>query len=67
MKASNQRWLVYRRHKDDLKGVVSFNGPVSPVVETLQRNWAKLGHATGLSYKVVAGGMVDALIESASF
>lgn len=67
MKASNQRWLVYRRHHDGLKGVVSFDGPVSRAVEALQRSWADVGRPTGLSYTVIVGGLVDALCESTEF
>lgn len=67
MKASNQHWLVYKRHHDGLAGVVSFAGSVASAVEALQRAWANAGRPTGLSYRVVVGGLVDALAESAEF
>jgi len=67
MQATNQRWLIYRRHHDELKGVVSFNGPVDNVVKVLQKQWASRGVPTGMSFRVEAGGLVDALTTSANF
>jgi len=65
MKAKNTQWIAYRRHQDDLLGILEYTGPTSKAVEALQRSWEKFGRPTGLTYVVVQGGLVDALCESA--
>jgi len=64
MKAENTKWIVYRRHRDDLTGVLRFSGSVDKAVEALQRSWACFNPKTGLSYRVITGGLIDALCES---
>jgi len=64
MKALNEYWVVWRRHCDDQSGILKFNGQVVHAIEALQRAWAKRGKRTGCSYRVVVGGLVDALCES---
>lgn len=61
MKASNQKWIVWRRHRDDLSGTIRCNGPPHKAIEVLQRSWSG---KTGVTWKVCYGGLVDALIES---
>jgi hypothetical protein len=61
------KYVVIRVHHNDAKEIVGpLKGkPTHIIVEAFQRGLAKRGKPTGLTYKVVEGSLVDALIETA--
>jgi hypothetical protein len=61
MKASNQKWIAWRRLCDNQCGVLECTGtPSNEAVEALQREWAREGLPTGIAWQICFGGQVDA-------
>ena len=59
--------LIYKVHHNEAKGFTKLDGtiPAHKLIEDAQKNLENDGKPTGITWQVIRGGIVDAMIRSA--
>ena len=63
-----KRQIIYKWHRDNSTGFISIRDTDSPtkIIEQGQRNMAAQGFATGITWQVIEGNIVDAMVACAN-